>query len=97
MFTVKLMTARQDALGVQAPSTDLPAEVRFSTKLVEATEVYIHWLRAGQLAEIATPTAAFYVADRNKGRPAGFADEIEFYYAAYIENSAGKTTEVVQF
>ena len=40
---------------------------------------------------------AFYVADQSKPRPEGFADCIDFWNSAYIENSAGKTTEVVRF
>ena len=40
---------------------------------------------------------AFYVADQNKPRPEGFADCVDFWNSAYIENSAGKTTEVVRF
>jgi hypothetical protein len=46
---------------------------------------------------------AFYVANDGtntgefKQRPEGFAKEVEFWSSAYIENAAGKTTEVVRF
>jgi hypothetical protein len=95
MFTIKLMSARQDPINQAGPATPV-ASVRFSTKLVEAAEVDIHCLRPGELYEVATPTEAFYVADRNKPRPEGFADQ-HFYYEAYIENAVGKTTERVTF
>lgn len=51
--------------------------------------------------EVATTSAnkygAFFVADTSKGRPEGFADEVDFWFEAYVENSAGKTTQSVRF
>lgn len=74
---------------------------RFSTKIVEAEEVDIHVLRPGELVEVAARcgdrTYAFYVADQHKPRPDGFADEVDFWFSAFIENSSGATTEVVRF
>jgi hypothetical protein len=74
---------------------------RFSTKIVEAEEVDVHVLRPGELIEVAARcgdrTYAFYVADRHKPRPDGFTDEVDFCFSAFIENSAGATTEVVRF
>ena len=74
---------------------------RFSTKIVEAEEVDVHVLRPGELIEVAARcgdrTYAFYVADRHKPRPDGFADEVDFWFSAFIENSSGATTEVVRF
>ena len=37
----------------------------------------------------------FYVADPQKPRPQGWADEVQFYDRAYIENAHGATTETV--
>ena len=74
---------------------------RFSTKIVEAEEVDVHVLRPGELVEVVARcgdrTYAFYVADRHKPRPDGFADEVDFWFSAFIENSSGATTEVVRF
>ena|ERR1035441_6180228 len=39
---------------------------------------------------------AFYVADPSKPRPEGYAECIEFYDSAYIENARGATVEVVR-
>ena len=72
----------------------------FSTKIVEADEVDIHILRPGELIEVAARcgdrTFAFYIADRNKPKPNGFAAEIDFWFSAFIENASGATTEVVR-
>jgi hypothetical protein len=107
MLTVKLMklavslgTAQSTPSG--APAVEIPVTGRFSTKIIEANEVDIHVLRPGELTEVAGlrddgKSFAFYVADRNKPRPAGFADEVDFYFAAFIENSSGATTESVRF
>lgn len=103
MFTVKLMKAVKD---IELPNAPSPGPIggpvyRFSTRLVEATEVIIHTLRAGELYEVATTNGdhsdAFYICDHVKGRPAGFADDVDFYYAAFIENAAGRTTDSVRF
>lgn len=101
MLTVKLTKPMLDETG--KPSTG-----RFSTKIIEAVEVDIHILRPGELYEVAgtgvhaadvssNPSFAFYIANPEKERPSGFADCVDFWSSAYIENSAGKTTEVVRF
>ena len=99
MLTVKVMkdgTAITDQDVVARGSSG-----RFSTKIVEAEEVDVHVLRPGELVEVAARcgdrTYAFYVADRHKPRPDGFADEVDFWFSAFIENSSGATTEVVRF
>jgi hypothetical protein len=96
MFTVKLMKEMHvvtDAKGNH--------KGRFSTKIVEASEVNIHILRPNELAEVSGEcdgnNFAFYISDRNKARPEGFAEEVDFWFAAFIENSSGATTEVVRF
>lgn len=38
----------------------------------------------------------YYVADPHKPRPQGWADEVQFYDCAYIENAHGATTETVR-
>ena len=95
MLTVKVMKQMRDLGGAPIPG-------KFSTRIVEASEVDIHMLRPGELYEVAanypgSGVAAFYIADNAKPRPEGFADEVDFWYAAYIENSAGATTEVIKF
>jgi hypothetical protein len=104
MLTIKLLkrSRSDDGFPVQ--------DGRFTTKIVEAIEVDIHVLRPGELYEISGTGAngnnysfAFYVANDGtntgelKKRPEGFANEVEFWSSAYIENAAGKTTEVVRF
>lgn len=101
MFTIKLMMAR-NLRGPNDPSTDERPQFLFSTKIVEGVEIDVHILRHNELSEIAVlhadgKTSAFYIANRDKPRPEGFADEVVFYYAAYIENATGKTTEKVTF
>lgn len=95
MLTVKVMKQATDPDGK-------PCLGRFSTRIVEAREVDIHVLRPGDLMEVAGirsdgESFAFYIADRNKTRPEGFADEVDFWYGAFVENSAGATTEAVRF
>ena len=99
MLTVKVMKD-----GTAITDQDVVARGnggRFSTKIVEAEEVDVHVLRPGELIEVAARcgdrTYAFYVADRHKPRPDGFADEVDFWFSAFIENSSGATTEVVRF
>lgn len=94
MLTVKVMRRRSAS----------PAESDvglFSTKIIEAEEVDVHILRPGELTEVAARcgdrTFAFYIIPRDAKRPDGFADEVEFHYAAFIENAAGATTEIVKF
>ena len=101
MLTVKVQKT-VDSDGQRMPG-------RFSTRIIEAVQVDIHILRPGELYEVAgigrlngtldagVNSFAFYIADGLKPRPEGFADEVEFWSSAYIENSAGKTTEVVRF
>ena len=90
---------RQSIAGYTAPGDTRGG--LFSTKIIEAEEVNIHILRPLELTEVALlcggKSYAFYVADRNKPRPEGFADEIDFYFSAFIENSSGATTESVRF
>lgn len=103
MFTVKLMMARDSTLlSPPAPMVAGTKITRFSTKIIEATEVDVHILRHGELYELHVTQPgggdqAFYIANRDKPRPEGFADDISFYYEAYIENSAGKTIEAIRF
>jgi len=93
MLTVKVMKS------VEVPD-EIPKTYRYSTKIVEAEEVNIHILRPGELYEVAGvlggKSFVFYIADPTKPRPTDFADEVEFWYAAYVENSVGATVEVVR-
>lgn len=102
MLTVKVTKTVVDGQGKRLLG-------HFSTKIVEAVEVDIHILRPGELYEVAglgrlsssmdagDNSFAYYIAHPSLGRPDGFADEVDFWDSAYIENSAGKTTEVVRF
>jgi hypothetical protein len=98
MLTVKLYrTIKGRPLG---EDSDFPA--KRVIKIVETDEVDIYTLRPGELYEIAGTSHtgksfAYYISDDRQPRPNGFADEIEFYYAAYVENSSGATTEAVTF
>ncbi len=100
MLTVKLYRKipgeNYDALKPLADQDGL-----FTTKIIEASEVDIHVLRPRELFEVACyydgSNFTFYIADRFKPKPSGFADEVEFYYAAFVENARGSTTEVVKF
>lgn len=71
------------------------------TLLVEAASLEIHHLRLHELAEIECDNAqghhVFYIADPDKPRPDGFAQEIFFWDFAYIENANGRTTEVIDW
>lgn len=96
MLTVKLMRALNREIEGESQSG------RFTTKIIEAREVDVHILRPHELAEVAGIAGdgshfAFYIADRNKERPEGFADCVDFYFSAFIENSHGATTESVRF
>lgn len=42
------------------------------------------------------PVKSFFVADPKKPRPKGWAEEVEFFDVAYIENGHGATTETVR-
>lgn len=102
MFTVKLYR-RLSHQTENGPKADGIVPVVFSTKIVHGIEVDVHWLRPNELAEVAVKhdreghNSAYYIADSGKPRPSGFADEVEFYYSAYIENAHGSTTESVRF
>lgn len=96
MLTVKLMRVLNQEIPDEASSG------RFTTKIIEACEVDVHVLRPHELTEVSGicpggGSFAFYVADRNKPRPDGFADCVDFYFSAFIENSHGATTESVRF
>lgn len=75
-------------------------EAKWTTKILEATEVDVHELRVGELKEVATVNGesnfAFFIADPAKPRPEGFADSVLFWQVAYIENSSGATTQIVR-
>lgn len=38
----------------------------------------------------------YYIADPRESRPKGWAEEVQFYDCAYIENAHGATTETVR-
>lgn len=71
------------------------------TKILEAREVDVVSLRDGlfsiELTDATGSSQAFYVADPARPRPVGFADEVEFWHAAYVENANGRTTDSVRF
>jgi hypothetical protein len=102
MLTVKV--TKQVHHAVRAPGATVTDESdigRVSTRVVETDHVDIHILRPGELYEVAgghgENSFAFYIAPRDKPRPEGFADEVDFWFQAFIENSAGATTEIVRF
>ena len=103
MLTVKVTKQVHHAVGEPDAATTAESDIgRFSTRIVETDHVDIHILRPGELIEVAggppgEGSFAFYIAPREKPRPKGFADEIDFWFEAFIENSAGATTEVVRF
>lgn len=77
------------------------SQASYHSKIVCANAVDIFTHRGGELKEIVTRdkdgnSEAFYVANLEKGRPAGFADEIDFWDHAYIMNERGSTTVVVE-
>jgi hypothetical protein len=99
MLTVKL--SRQVRHGAQAPAPMEPGDVgRFSTRIIEAESVDVHYIRPGEVIEVAGGVGdrsfAFNIIRRGAERPEGFADEVDFWHEAFIENSAGATTEVVR-
>jgi len=107
MLTVKLNNRRLVARVPGHP--DGPGEeTRFDTKIIECVEATVRSVKPHALVSLEvlytghhvenTRSAVFYLT------PHGVPDpDIEpgvgetFYYSAYIENAAGKTTEVVQF
>jgi len=101
MLTVKVMRVLPELPNIEG-GTGYIKPCRFSTKIVEADEVEIHTHRPGELYSVEGSckdgsSFAFYISDSYKPKPEGFADEVVFWYAAYIENSNGATTEVVKF
>lgn len=100
MFTIKVLKRRTIMSDEVDPSGERTYEHRFDTKILEAKEVEIYELRTNMLYEVAGTNAdgvsfAEYIARLDEPRPDLLADSIELGYRAYIENSAGKTTEVV--
>lgn len=92
MFTVKL-----------SKTVERDGEQYVSTKLVEALEVNVYTGAPREWCEVAVifsrtdgDNAAFYIADPKKPRPQSFADFVDFYDVAYIENARGATTEIVR-
>jgi hypothetical protein len=109
LFTVKIKKLDPFSL-IGTPDDDGKGTVcyRHCTKLIEATDVAIHTLRPGELYGISGTTGDgkkfyYYIADPDVPQPADItkADSVTgeslFGYEAYIENSAGATTEVVKF
>lgn len=90
MLTVKVTKQNEDENGKKI----------FSTRIVEAEQVDVHILRPN-LYEVAANgpgdrSVAFYIAPRGGNRPEGFADEVDFWYEAFVENSAGATTQMIR-
>jgi hypothetical protein len=111
MFTVKIM--KQTLFSYEGGPVKEVAEsppatyYKQCTKLIEATEVDIHTLRSQELYGISGTTSTgekfyYYIAHPDMPFPKDVAGEDSagnpiFGYAAYIENAAGATTEVVKF
>jgi hypothetical protein len=75
---------------------------RITTEIIEATHVEIACLRPGFLFEICGKNAnndpfSYYIANPNGSVPEGFASDVEFGSAAYIENAQGSTIHMVRF
>ena len=106
MFTIKIMRRKTIQTGKVCadPSGDTYTctEYMYSTQIIEAKSINIYELNSSTVFEVAGDDAegksfAYYITNFDNPRPSGFADEIEFGYKAYIENAAGKTTEVVGY
>lgn len=110
MFTVKIMKHDSFVFEDGPVGDDGVASscLKHCTKLIEASEVDIHTLRYQELYGVSGITSGgrkfyYYVAHPDKPFPEDIAKEDSgtgesiFGYAAYIENSAGATTEVVKF
>jgi hypothetical protein len=110
MFTVKIM--KQDAFkfadGPTGKDGTTATCLKQCTKLIEASEVEIHTLRYQELYGVSGITNDgrkfyYYIANPDRPFPEDIAKEDSgtgepiFGYAAYIENSAGATTEVIKF
>jgi hypothetical protein len=110
MFTIKILRRKTIQTGQTYVDPDgntgQCTEYLYSTIVEEAKKVSIYELNqyeaGGTVFEVAGEEAdgktfVYYISNPDKPRPTGFADEIEFGYKAYIENAAGKTTEVVGY
>jgi len=93
MFTVKLYRGHIVRM-VQADQVDIYPVGPAAGTAPEPKD------RTNDVREVATilgtRTDAFFVADTSKGRPPGFAQEVQFFDSAFIENDHGATTEVVR-
>jgi hypothetical protein len=100
MLTVKVTKQIRHVAGPPAPTGEISTAEqdlgRFTTRIVQSEKVDVHILRPGELVEVAGDGFAFYIAPRDK-KIEGFADEVEFWFEAFIENSTGATTKVVRF
>jgi hypothetical protein len=100
MFTIKVNYKRAVDTGQKDPDGNPSIGYQFSSEMIEAKHIYIYELAEfNGVIEVTGETIdggslTYYVANPNNPRPA-MADDIEFAYKIYIENSAGKTTEVV--
>jgi hypothetical protein len=97
MFTIKLYRATKHPA---MPGGE--EHTAFSTVLREAEIVAIHEHRFNELASVEVTyangsTGAFYIANRDMPEPENIIPEDGFYYAAFIENANGRTTESVRF
>jgi hypothetical protein len=104
MFTIKIMRRKTVQTGKEYVDPDgntgQCTEYLYSTQIIEAKHIHIYELNSSTVFEVAGEDSegksfAYYIANSDKPRPSNFADEIEFGYKAYVENSAGKTTEVI--
>lgn len=102
MLIVKTFWRKQPAFLMNS-SSDADDLLRITTKIIEAIEVEIICHRPGVLYEIVGKLVdggdqfSYYIANHDCQRPEGFAQEIEFAYEAYVENSSGATTASVRF
>ena len=105
MLTLKLYARVEYTTGEAGP--DGSRSETFSqneTRIVEADDIVIRELRRDALFEIDVigrdghSRQSFYVCPHGK-HPDCIAVEAphRFYYAAYVENAQGKTSEVVKF
>jgi hypothetical protein len=99
MLTVKV--SREVRHGAQAPHPkDIGDVGRFSMRIMETESVEIHHIRPGDVIEVAggigETAFCFNIIRRGAAEPEGFAEGERFWHEAFIENSAGATTEVVR-
>lgn len=98
MFTIKLVGRTELKDGATGERLMWLEKQR----LVSADIVNVYTLRHGELFEVAGESkdgtsCSFYVANQDLPRPYGFADSVDMWDRAYIENASGKTTRVVNF